>query len=121
MRVLIIDDEPDVHYVARLSLNRVGQMTVIEARTGAEGIAKARSERPDCILLDMLMPDMDGAATFRALRASEETSAIPVVFLTAKASVAEVRRLMVLGAKGVVQKPFNPMTLAAELAAILAA
>ena len=119
MKVLVIDDEEDVRYVARLSLGRVGGMTVLEATSGEEGVALARAERPDFILLDMMMPGMDGAATFRALRASEETAHIPVVFLTAKAMASEVQRLKNLGAKGVVLKPFDPMTLAEEIRAIL--
>jgi len=119
MKVLVIDDEEDVRYVARMSLGRVGQMTVIEASSGEDGIARAKSEQPDFILLDMMMPGMDGAATFLALRANEETSAIPVVFLTAKAMASEVQRLKALGARGVILKPFNPMTLASEVKALL--
>ncbi len=119
MKALIIDDEEDVRYVAHLSLVRVGGMTVIEAASGDEGVARARSERPDFILLDMMMPGMDGAATFHALRASAQTSDIPVVFLTAKAMTSEVRRLKNLGAKGVVLKPFDPMTLASDIRTIL--
>jgi CheY-like chemotaxis protein len=120
MKVLVVDDEEDVRFVANMSLGRVGKMTVIEASSGAEGIERAKSERPDFILLDMMMPGMDGAATFRALRADPETSAIPIVFLTAKAMAAEVQRLKDLGAKGVVLKPFDPMSLARDVAAILA-
>ena len=121
MKALVIDDEEDVRYVAQLSLGRVGGMTVVQATSGEEGLARARSERPDFILLDMMMPGMDGAATFRALRKAAETADIPVVFLTAKAMASEVQRLKDLGAKGVVLKPFDPMTLAAEIRAILAA
>jgi CheY-like chemotaxis protein len=121
MKVLIVDDEEDVRFVAQMSLERVGGMTVVQASSGEEGIARAKSEQPDFILLDMMMPGMDGAATFRRLRATKETSAIPVVFLTAKAMAAEVQRLKALGAKGVVLKPFNPMTLAAEVTDILKA
>ena len=121
MKVLVIDDEEDVRYVARLSLGRVGGMDVVEATNGADGIARARAERPDFILLDMMMPGMDGAATFRALRAVEETAHIPVVFLTAKAMASEVQRLKDLGARGVILKPFDPMTLADEIRAILGA
>lgn len=121
MRVLVIDDEEDVRYVAQLSLGRIGGMTVVVASSGEEGVALARSEQPDFILLDMMMPGMDGAATFRALRADERTAAIPVVFLTAKAMASELRRLTELGAKGVVLKPFDPMTLADEIRTILAA
>ena len=121
MKVLVIDDEEDVRYVAQLSLGRVGGMTVVEATSGEEGLARARAERPDFILLDMMMPGMDGAATFRALRADEGTAQIPVVFLTAKAMASEVERLKSLGARGVILKPFDPMTLADEIRAILGA
>jgi CheY-like chemotaxis protein len=121
MKVLVIDDEEDVRFVARMSLGRVGKMTVIEASSGKEGIALACSERPDFILLDMMMPGMDGVATFRALHDAEETAQIPVVFLTAKAMASEVQRLKDLGAKGVVLKPFDPMTLASVIRTILSA
>lgn len=119
LKVLVIDDEEDVRVIANLSLGRVGGMTVVEASSGSEGVAKARSERPDFILLDMMMPGMDGAATFKALRADAETASIPIVFLTAKAMASEVRRLKELGAKGVVLKPFDPLALAGEVRAIL--
>lgn len=120
MKVLVVDDEEDVRFVARMSLGRVGRMTVIEASSGAEGIDLAKAEHPDFILLDMMMPGMDGKATFLALRQSEETASIPVVFLTAKAKAADIQRLKELGARGVVLKPFNPMTLAGDVTAILA-
>jgi CheY-like chemotaxis protein len=119
VRALVIDDEEDVRFVARVSLGRVGGMTVIEASSGDEGVVRARAEQPDFILLDMMMPGMDGAATFRALRADERTARIPIVFLTAKAMTSEVQRLHALGAKGVILKPFNPMTLAADIRTIL--
>jgi CheY-like chemotaxis protein len=94
-------------------------MIVIEASNGAEGIAFAKSERPDFILLDMMMPGMDGAATFHALRADEVTASIPVIFLTAVAKSTEVQCLKELGARGVVLKPFDPLTLASDLMALL--
>ncbi|HET7433548.1 MAG TPA: response regulator [Thermoanaerobaculia bacterium] len=119
MKVLVIDDEEDVRFVANLSLGRVGGMKVIEASSGAEGVERARSERPDFILLDMMMPGMDGVATFAALRKDAATAAIPIVFLTAKAMASDLKRLKALGAKGVVLKPFDPLSLAAELRAIL--
>jgi len=118
-KVLVIDDEHDVRYVVRISLGRIGNMIVLEASNGEEGIALARSEHPDFILLDMMMPGMDGAATFRALREDAETASIPVVFLTAVAKVAEVQCLKDLGARGVVLKPFDPITLASEVTALL--
>ena len=121
MKALIIDDEEDVRYIVQMSLGRVAHMTVVEASSGAEGVAVARREQPAFILLDMMMPGRDGAATFRDLRADPETREIPVVFLTAKAMASEVERLMELGAKGVVLKPFNPLTLANDIKAILSA
>ena len=119
MKVLVVDDEEDVRYVARMSLGRVGNMTVLEAASGEEAIARARDEQPDLILLDMMLPGMNGAMIFAALREQEETRAIPVVFLTARASPDEMARLTMLGARGVVLKPFDPMTLARDIRALL--
>lgn len=111
MKVLVIDDEDDIRRVARLSLAAVGGMDVCEASSGSLAVRKAREEQPDVVLLDMMMPGMDGLATIRALRGDPETADIPVVFLTAKAMSAEVDRLKGLGACGVLVKPFDPLTL----------
>ncbi len=119
MRVLVIDDEEDVRYIARISLGKVGGMTVIEASSGEDGVERAKCDRPDFILLDMMMPGMDGVATLHQLRAAEETAGIPVIFLTAKAMASEVQRLKNLGARSVILKPFDPLTLAGILRAIL--
>jgi CheY-like chemotaxis protein len=119
MRVLLVDDEADIRRIAALSLSRVGGMEVEQAEGGSEGIRKAREGRPDVILLDMMMPGLDGLATFRALRGDPETSEIPVVFLTAKAMSSEVERLKGLGARGVLIKPFDPMDLPRLLREVL--
>ena len=111
MKVLVIDDEDDIRRIARLSLAAVGGMEVCEASGGASAVRKAREQQPDVVLLDMMMPGMDGLATFRALREDPETAEIPVVFLTAKVMSADVNRLKDLGARGVLVKPFDPMTL----------
>jgi CheY-like chemotaxis protein len=111
VKVLVIDDEDDIRRVARLSLAAVGGMDVCEASSGSLAVRKAREEQPDVVLLDMMMPGMDGLATIRALRGDPETADIPVVFLTAKAMSAEVDRLKGLGACGVLVKPFDPLTL----------
>ena len=116
-RVLLVDDEDDIRLVARASLERLAGWEVLAAASGADGVALARSEQPDAIVLDVMMPGMDGPATLAELRADPATADIPVVFLTAKVQAAERRRLEELGAAGVVAKPFDPMTLAAELAA----
>jgi CheY-like chemotaxis protein len=119
MRVLLVDDEADIRRIAALSLSRVGGMEVEQAEGGSEGIRKAREGRPDVILLDMMMPGLDGLATFRALRGDPETSEIPVIFLTAKAMSSEVERLKGLGARGVLIKPFDPMVLPRLLREVL--
>ena len=119
MKVLIIDDEDDIRRIARLSLVRVGGLDVIDARDGPTGVALAESDQPDVVLLDVMMPGLDGPATLAALRASEKTASIPVVFLTAKAMPDEIARLYGLGVRGVLQKPFDPMTLPAQLKAAL--
>jgi len=111
VKVLLVDDEADIRRIAALSLSGVGGMEVAQAGGGSEGIRMAREDRPDVILLDMMMPGLDGPATFQALRSDPETSAIPVVFLTAKAMSAEVDHLRALGASGVLIKPFDPMAL----------
>ncbi len=115
MRVLIIDDEEDVRRIAVLSLVNVGKMDVIEAVNGSDGLQKARSMQPDAILLDVMMPSMDGPATLAALRAEESTRHIPVVFVTARVMSSEISKLRELGAQGVLTKPFNAMTLPADL------
>jgi len=119
VKVLVVDDDDDIRRIAMLSLIGVGGMEVAEASGGSEGIRRAREDRPDVILLDMMMPGMD--ATFRALRGDPETSEIPVVFLTAKAMTSEVDRLKALGARGVLIKPFDPMTLPALLRGLVEA
>src|ERR1700694_4736796 len=98
MKVLIIDDDADIRFIAGLSLGRVGGMDVIEAASGAEGVRRAHDEQPDVILLDMMMPTMDGSETLAALRLQPSTAMTPVIFLTAKAVEAEVERMRALGA-----------------------
>jgi DNA-binding response OmpR family regulator len=118
MKVLIIDDDPDIRLIVRVSLSRHG-FTVAEAVSGPDGLRAARDDRPDVIVLDVMMPEMDGPATLRALLADPAVAGIPVVFLTAKAMRSEVDRLRALGAAGVLLKPFDPLSLAAELEAVL--
>lgn len=118
MKVLIVEDEPDLRLIVRLSLRERG-VTVVEAASGADGVEVARTERPDIVLLDVMMPAMDGPTTFEALRTDATTCGIPVVFLTAKAMPSEIDRLLALGAAGVLVKPFDPLALADELARIL--
>jgi CheY-like chemotaxis protein len=121
VKVLVIDDEDDIRQVARLALARVGGMEVTDTSHSEDAVEIAVREKPDVVLLDVMMPGRDGPATLAALRADERTAALPVVFLTAKAMPTEIQRLKSLGATGVLTKPFDPMTLAAALRATLGA
>jgi CheY-like chemotaxis protein len=118
-RILIVDDEDDIREVAQMSLEMVAGWEVIPARSGDEGVRLAAEHRPDAILLDVMMPGMDGPATAALLRDRPETAAIPVVLLTAKVQPADRRRLEALGVAGVLAKPFDPMELANQVSAVL--
>jgi DNA-binding response OmpR family regulator len=117
LKVLIIDDERDIREIATLSLTRAGDIQVIAASSGPEGVRLAREQRPDAILLDLMMPAMDGRATLRALRGESATAAIPVVLMSAASDDAQ--DLKPLGAAGLIPKPFDPITLPARLRAVL--
>ena len=119
MKVLIIDDEEDTRSVAGMSLRLVGGHQVLEAGSGLDGIKKAAEERPDVILLDLLMPEMDGAATLANLRKNPATASIPVIFLTVKGMFAEFADLKQLGALAVLTKPFDPTALSLQISDIL--
>lgn len=118
-RILVVDDEDDIREVAQLSLEMSGGWDVMTASSGPDALRIAASERPDAILLDVMMPEMDGPATFRALQAAPETREIPVVLLTAKVQPSDQRALASLGVAAVLSKPFDPMTLSSQIAAVL--
>lgn len=118
-RILVVDDEDDIRRVATLSLERVGGWEVVPASSAAEAVAAAEGGGFDAVLLDVMMPDVDGPATLERLRPILG-SGVPVVFLTAKVQPADVERLRGLGATGVLAKPFDPMRLPGELAELLA-
>lgn len=118
-RILIIDDEDDIREVAALSLETVAGWSVFTANSGSDGIRKALAERPDAILMDVMMPAMDGPTTFREMQRTPELSQIPVLLLTAKVQGVDQRRFAGLGVSGVLFKPFDPLTLADQMAAVL--
>jgi two-component system, OmpR family, alkaline phosphatase synthesis response regulator PhoP len=118
-RVLLVDDEDDIREVAAMSLETVAGWSVIAASSGREGLKLAAEQKPDVILLDVMMPDMDGPSTFKNLQSGDETKMIPVIFLTAKAQMREQRGFRELGAQGVISKPFDPLTLADQVSEIL--
>jgi CheY-like chemotaxis protein len=116
---LVVDDEDDIREIAQISLEALGGWEVLTASCGAEGLATAAAEQPDVILLDVMMPDMDGPTTFRWLRAEPATQSIPVVLLTAKVRASDREMFADLGVDGVLSKPFDPVTLSDEITAAL--
>ncbi|XZN92382.1 MAG: response regulator [Microcoleus sp.] len=118
-RILIIDDAEDIREVAQVSLEVVGGWEVLTASSGIEGVAKAVAQQPDAILLDVMMPDQDGPTTFLQLQANSATQHIPVILLTAKALAGDRRMFADLGVVSVIAKPFEPMSLASQVAQVL--
>lgn len=118
-RILLIEDEDDIREVAAMSLESTAGWTVLAASSGKQGIEVAAREHPDAILLDVMMPDMDGPATLQQLLTGAETKAIPIIFMTAKVQTAEKKKLAELGARGIIAKPFDPLQLADEVSRLL--
>ena len=118
-KVLIIDDEDDIREVAALSLESVAGWEVFTANSGSQGLARAVEHQPDAILLDVMMPGMDGPTTFRELRKNPLTAKIPVLLLTAKVQSSDQRRFADLGVEAVLFKPFDPLTLSDQIAGVL--
>jgi len=115
-RILIIDDEDDIREVAALSLQTVAGWEVVSASSGAQGLARAIEHKPDAILLDVMMPGMDGPTTLRELRKNPATAHIPVLLLTAKVQSSDQRRFADLGVEAILFKPFDPLTLSTQIA-----
>ncbi len=118
--ILLIDDEETIQEVVQVGIGIEAGWQVAIASSGLEGIDLAQKQQPDVILLDVMMPDMDGIDTLSHLKSNDNTSAIPVIFLTAKAQAEEKNQFQSLGVVDVITKPFNSMTLASQIAKILA-
>jgi len=118
-RILIIDDEDDIREVAALSLEATAGWHILTASSGAEGMVIAAAERPDAILMDVMMPGVDGPTTFRAMQANPDIAKIPVLLLTAKVQGVDQRRFADLGVTAILFKPFDPLTLAEQIAQVL--
>ena len=118
-RILIIDDEDDIREVAAMSLETVAGWEVMVANSGAQGLIRAATYKPDAILLDVMIPGMDGPTTFRELQKNPVTAKIPVLFLTAKVQATDRRRFADLGIHAVLVKPFDPLTLSTQIANVL--
>jgi two-component system OmpR family response regulator len=119
-RILMVEDDPDIQAVARLALEALGGFTVEMCCSGALAVQLAPVFAPDLILLDVMMPGMDGPSTLRALREDPPTATIPVIFMTAKAQASEIAQYIAMGALNVISKPFDPMTLSATICEIWA-
>ena len=119
LRILHIDDEPDIRQVVAMSLTLDLEFAVRGCDSGEIGLAAAADDKPDLILLDVMMPVMDGPATLVRLRRNPRTSDIPVIFMTARTQTREIEAFKSLGAVGVIAKPFNPMTLATSVRSLV--
>ncbi len=119
-RICHIEDDADIREIALMALETIGGFEVAQCSSGSEALAVAPAMGPDMLLIDVMMPGMDGKATLAGLRRYPQLAAVPAVFMTARAQEEEVAELMALGAAGVVTKPFDPATLADELRAIWA-
>lgn len=118
--ILYVEDDDDIRDVAMMSLEIDPDLEVRSCASGSEALEVARSWVPDLILLDVMMPHMDGPATLEALRQISGLEKVPVVFLSARTQAAEQEHLRQLGARGVIAKPFDPLTLAREVRAFVA-
>jgi CheY-like chemotaxis protein len=120
-RILYVEDEPDIRAVAQMALEAVGGFSVIACASGKDALSVAPDARADLLLLDVMMPGMDGPNTLSALREIPATAHTPVIFMTAKVQTAEVALFKGLGALDVIPKPFDPMELSAQIQRIWAA
>jgi two-component system, OmpR family, response regulator len=120
LKILIVDDDPATLLVASMALQHYGGFEVLLAGSGIDAIESAREHRPDAILMDIVMHDLDGLSVLHRLRDEEETGKIPVIFHTARTNPTEIRNLLSSGAKGVIGKPTDPLQLGKEIHRILA-
>ena len=119
IRILLVDDEPDIREIADLSLGLDPEFKTRACASGVDALAVAAQWVPSIILLDVMMPLMDGPTTLAKLRQNPRTAGIPILFLTARTQAEEIAQYISLGAQGVLSKPFDPMTLAASVRAYL--
>ncbi|MBZ9763987.1 response regulator [Mesorhizobium sp. CA8] len=118
-RILYVDDEDDIREIAEMSLELDPQFEVRSCSSGAEALVVAADWQPDLILLDVMMPEMDGPETLKRLAASPPTASIPVAFITARTQTHQVEHYLAMGAVGVIAKPFDPLALAGEVRTLL--
>jgi CheY-like chemotaxis protein len=117
-RIMMVEDEADIQIVARVALEAVGGFSVEMCSSGIEALERIRTISPDLVLMDVMMPGLDGPSTLKKLRSQPDTAAYPVIFMTAKVQAHEVSQYKEIGALGVISKPFDPMALASTVKAI---
>ncbi|MCG6886675.1 MAG: response regulator [Proteobacteria bacterium] len=120
-RILYVEDDPDIQAIARVALESVGGFTVETCNSGQTAVTNAADFRPELLLIDVMMPDMDGPTTLAALRDQPSLADTPAVFITAKVQPDEIEQLQNYGAVDIITKPFDPMTLSDQLRQIWAA
>jgi CheY-like chemotaxis protein len=120
IRICYVEDDEDIQRIVRMSLERIGKMTVTVVGDPTKAIDAIREFKPDLVMLDWMMPVMDGPTVFRTMKTLPETSGLPVVFITAKAAQRDLDELKALGAAGTISKPFSPKDLPDQLRAIWA-
>ena len=118
-KILVVDNEEYIQEVTKICLESTTKWQVITASSGLEGIKKAETEKPDAILLDVMMPGMDGITVFKTLQENSDTKEIPVIILTATIQTSDNYRYKDLGIKAAIGKPFSPLTLAQEISQAL--
>ncbi|MGB3299846.1 MAG: response regulator [Phormidesmis sp.] len=118
-RILIVDDDADIREATQLCLEITGHWEVLKAANGPDGIAIAQLEKPDAILLDMMLPGMDGLTILQRLRENPATQQIPIVVLTAKAQSHEQQRFGQLNVASVITKPYDPLTISDQISSAL--
>ena len=118
--LVLVDDEPDIRTIASMALEQLGGWSVLEAGDGASALEMILAHPPDLVLLDVMLPDTDGPTVFSQLRRHAATRRVPVIFMTARTQAHERARYADLGALGVIEKPFDPMQLAAEIDRLMA-
>ncbi|WP_417712550.1 response regulator [Roseibium aggregatum] len=120
IKALYVDDDPDISTIVEMCLDLSGEFEIVCASSGQEALVKAEAWQPDVVLLDYMMPVMDGPTTYLCLKENPATAGIPVAFVTAKSMQSDVSTLLELGAIGVISKPFDPNSLATDVKALLA-
>ena len=114
-RILYVEDEPDIQAVAKLALEQVGRFTLEVCSSGKEALDRAEQFSPQLMLLDVMMPEMDGPTTLRKLRDISGLQDIPAIFMTARVQPHEIQEYISMGAIDVIAKPFDPMTLSSQI------